>query len=255
LTAGAMSDDLAETLTNRTVLIRGVDGRRIRRSVAAVHHGDGEVVFDVEDEEISDAPPEDSSEPSRGDRTAHRPLDTFTGVANIVAVAVFLLPTCTMFQKESRQSGIAAKDCEIERGRIPVAATHRDRPTELDHEPRPLVAALRREIRQQPQPCLRERAGQVGRPKRMRRASVSSPHAQAAMNCSSSEIGVAPPFSRRSSATSPSPSCKARLYALAPLCVDAEGSAPAFRSAATCRRDRRRLMAQSNGKPHSVSRE
>ena len=53
--------------------------------------------------------------------------------------------------------------------------------------------------------------GRSGRLKRMRWASASSPRAQAAMNCSSSVIGFAPPFSRRSSATSPSPSCNARL--------------------------------------------
>ena len=41
---------------------------------------------------------------------------------------MFLLPARAVFQKKARQSDIAAKDGEIECGRIPVAATHRDRP-------------------------------------------------------------------------------------------------------------------------------
>ena len=80
-------------------------------------------------------------------------------------MAVLLGPACAVLEQEARQRRVAAEHRVVERGRVPVAAAHRDRPAEFDHEPCALVGAFRCHLRQEPELLLAERFRQVGPPR------------------------------------------------------------------------------------------
>ena len=60
-------------------------------------------------------------------------------------------PFCSVFEQEARQAGIAAEHRLIERGRIPVAAAHGNRPAEADHQLDDVIGAGRGHVGQQSQ--------------------------------------------------------------------------------------------------------
>jgi hypothetical protein len=76
---------------------------------------------------------------------------------HIVAVAVFLPPTGPMSEKEFRQTGIAPKDGEVQRGCFPTATACGDRPAKRDHPARHGVGSPHNRIGQKP-----KRAREIG---------------------------------------------------------------------------------------------
>jgi hypothetical protein len=79
-------------------------------------------------------------------------------------VAVPLGPFRAVFEQKTCEAGIAAEHGLVERGRIPIAAAHLDRPAEADHQLDDVIGACRGHVGQQSQLPWCQRGRQIGPP-------------------------------------------------------------------------------------------